>query len=83
MAEAVPNTGTPDNEEDNLSADELWAIFEAETRRTLGLSGDEFLRRWDAGAYHGEEEDEPSRRARGLEFLMLLVTPERFRAASH
>ena len=81
MAEPALDQDAVDDGDDHLSPEQMWAIFEAESRRTLGISGEEFLRRWDAGDYDGDEdEDEARRRARGLEFLMLLVTPERFRA---
>lgn len=76
MAEPAVHPDEPDAEDD-LTPGVLWRIFDDEARRTLGISGEEFLRRWDAGAYDGGEEDEPRRRARELEFLMLLVTPER------
>jgi hypothetical protein len=32
-----------------LSDDEARELFDRRARQTLGMSGDEFLRRWDAG----------------------------------
>jgi len=40
-----------------LDDDEARAEFDAQIRQWLGLSGDEFLRRWDAGDYRGIEDD--------------------------
>ncbi len=37
---------------------EARAEFDAEARHWLGVSGDEFLRRWDAGEYHDTFDDE-------------------------
>ncbi len=79
MAEPALHPDEPETD-DHLSHEDLWAIFDQEARRALGISGDEFLRRWDAGEYDGDDVDEPRRRARELEFLMLLVTPERVSA---
>jgi hypothetical protein len=36
---------------DVLSAEEGLALFDRHARRELGISGEEFLRRWDAGLY--------------------------------
>lgn len=76
MAEPAVHPDEPEAG-NHLPRESLWQIFDDEARRTLGISGEEFLRRWDAGDYDGDDEDEPRRRARELEFLMLLVTPER------
>lgn len=40
-----------------LTPAESWALFDDAARHYLGLSGAEFLRRWDAGAYAGPDED--------------------------
>jgi hypothetical protein len=34
-----------------LTPEEGSALFDREARETLGISGEEFLRRWDAGEY--------------------------------
>ena len=39
------------------------ALLDGEARRLLGISGEEFLRRYDAGAYVGIGEDTPLGRA--------------------
>jgi len=41
------------------SDEEARADFDAHARQWLGLSGEEFLRRWDAGEYRGLEDDDP------------------------
>lgn len=40
-----------------LSDDEASEAFDAAARLWLGASGEEFLRRWDAGEYLGIEDD--------------------------
>ena len=40
-----------------LSDEEARAEFDAQSRKLLGISGEEFLRRWDAGEYRGIEDD--------------------------
>lgn len=51
---------TPDDLSDDLddipgvhivTREEGIALFDQQARKTLGLSGDEFLRRWDAGEF--------------------------------
>lgn len=34
-----------------VTREEGIALFDQEARKTLGISGDEFLQRWDAGVY--------------------------------
>lgn len=34
-----------------IDDDEAWRIFDEQARATLGLSGEEFARKWDAGEY--------------------------------
>ncbi len=41
-----------------LSDDEARKEFEAAARQWLGISGEEFLRRWDAGEYREVFDDE-------------------------
>ena len=36
-----------------LPPDEAAGLFEREARRLAGMSGEEFLARWDAGEYRG------------------------------
>ena len=37
----------------SLPPEEGRAMFDAAARKWMGLSGDEFIRRWDAGEYAG------------------------------
>lgn len=41
-----------------LSQQEAADAFDAVARREMGISGREFLRRWDAGRYRGRRMDE-------------------------
>lgn len=80
LALAVPRFDpTFDEEFELLTSDaDAWAVFDAEARRMLGISGEEFLRRWDAGAYADLGEDTPyGRRVNEMVFLLLAVSPER------
>lgn len=46
------------------------AMFDQEARRIVGIPGDEFLARWDAGEFR-DWEDTPE--GRELEYLILLI----------
>ena len=53
-----------------LTREESWALLDAETRRRLGISAQEFAARLHAGAY-GDPDDDPfiMRMAMDLQFL--------------
>ncbi len=51
-----------------VTPEEGMRIFDEEARRLLGISGEEFLRRWDAGEYLPEPDDHPG--VMGLWLLM-------------
>ena len=53
-----------------LSDEKAREFFDREAQRLVGLSGDEFLRRYDRGDYVGIEEDEFGRRVVELEFII-------------
>lgn len=36
---------------------EMRLAFDAEARRSIGMSGDEFIRRWDAGEFPANADD--------------------------
>jgi len=40
-----------------LTDEEARAIFDEEARRVMGMSGEEFIRRWDAGEYDAIADD--------------------------
>jgi hypothetical protein len=56
-----------------FTPDEASKLFDEMAEFTLGLSGDEFLTRWDAGEYKGKEDDP------GISTMVgfLLILPER------
>jgi len=60
--------------------EEGMAMLDAEAHRTLGISGEEFLRRFDAGEYQGIEEDEVGRAVVNLIFTIPFARPS-YRAA--
>jgi len=55
-----------------LSDDEAHAIFDAEARDVMGMSGEEFLRRYDAGEFddHPDTSDKHDLDFWGLVFLI-------------
>lgn len=53
-----------------LPPDRAAALFDQESRRIVGISGKEFLTRWDAGEYR-DFEDTPE--GRELSYLILLI----------
>ena len=50
-------------------------ILDREARRLIGVSGEEFLRRYDAGDYGIVEEDQFGRALLHLEFLIPFARP--------
>jgi hypothetical protein len=55
---------------DVLSAKEGRALFDRRARLELGISGDEFLRRWDAGLYRPVPDTPEGRKIGRLVMLM-------------
>ena len=43
---------------DELTPEEAWDVFDRAAQNDLHLSGEEFLRRWDAGAFRADP-DQP------------------------
>lgn len=43
---------------DVISDEEAREIFDETAQRLLGISGDEFLRRYDRGDYHGQKDED-------------------------
>jgi hypothetical protein len=58
-----------------LSDEEARAFFDRRARELVGLSGEEFLRRYDRGDYAGIEEDEFGRRVVHLSMLIPFGRP--------
>ena len=52
-----------------LDDDESRAYFDRQAQRLLGISGEEFLRRYDAGEYERELDDRQSRAVMKLVML--------------
>jgi hypothetical protein len=50
--------------------EEALAIFDSEARKVLGISGEEFLRRWDAGEYQPVPDTREGRKI-GLLVMMM------------
>ena len=42
-----------------LSPEEGWALLDAHARETLGISAAEFARKWDAGEFGDDPDDNP------------------------
>ena len=53
-----------------LSDEEAHAIFDREARRVMGMSGPEFLQRYDAGEFAHAHEDGENLALMSLEFLI-------------
>ena len=45
-------------------------LFDRQVRKTLGISGDEFLRRWDEGRYSQARDNAEGRKIRRLAMLI-------------
>lgn len=58
-----------------LSGNEARAYFEREIQRLLGMSGEEFLRRYDAGEYEHMEETLENRKFLEASFLIHFGRP--------
>lgn len=53
-----------------LSEKEAWDLFDAQARELLGMSGEEFERAWDEGAFRERQEDPAVRR-------VIMIRPDR------
>jgi hypothetical protein len=53
-----------------LPPDECRALFDREAQRLLGISGEEFVRRWDAGEYKDTPDTPEGRQVMRVEFLL-------------
>jgi hypothetical protein len=56
-----------------LSLEEGREVFDEQARKELGISGDEFLRRWDAGEFWPISDTEEGRKVGRMAMLMTLV----------
>jgi hypothetical protein len=69
-------TVTPTIADTVLPSDEGRALFDREARRLLGIDGEEFLRRWNAGEYRDLPESPAARKAMRVAFLIPFVRSE-------
>lgn len=58
-----------------LDDDEARAHFDEQARRFMTMSGEEFLRRWDAGEYRGIADDADHPEIMPLAMLIPFVRP--------
>lgn len=61
---------------DSLIHEEAVALFGRKVERLLGIPTEEFLRRWDAGEYHGIGEEGIGRKVNELVMAMGVVRPD-------
>ena len=54
---------------EEFSAEEGWGLFDRQSQRFLGMSGKEFMRRWDAGEF-----DDPDDRSKHGPEVMRVAT---------
>ncbi len=71
LPDEEPSAGMPPVLE--LTPEEARAVFDRKARRLLGISGEEFVRRWEAGEYCGDEETDEARLTNRLVMSLPLV----------
>lgn len=54
----MSNRAAYDVEVNDMSEQDAAEVFDGIARRELGISGSEFLRRWDAGEYESTDRDD-------------------------
>lgn len=59
-----------------LSEEEAWEFFNDQAQRILGISGEEFLRRWDRGDYRPVPDTPEGWPIAGLVMLMPVGRPQ-------
>ena len=60
-----------------VTPEEARAIFDREAERTLGISGEEFLRRWDNSEYQPVPDDSEGRKIARLSMMMSFARREK------
>lgn len=60
---------------DILTAEEGRAYFDRKARNSLGISGDEFLRRWDAGEFRPVPDTVDGRKVGRLVMMLPFARP--------
>lgn len=61
---------------DHLTPEEARELFDSDVRRLLGITTEEFLRRWDAGEYADLDEFGIGRKVNELVMTMGVVRPD-------
>lgn len=57
------------------SDEEAWDLFDQNARREVGISGEEFLRRWDNGEYQSIQDDREGRKVMRVAMLLPFARP--------
>jgi hypothetical protein len=72
LMEKVQQTASPSpsSSAEPFGDSEAWCLFEATAQQYLGISGNEFLARWDSGYYSGPHSEAGAMR---VAFLIPLV----------
>ena len=60
-----------------VTPEEARVIFDARARHELGISGEEFLRRWDNGEYQPVPDDTEGRKVARLSMMMSFARREK------
>jgi hypothetical protein len=69
---ATPASSVAERKSTILPPDEARALFDRQARRLLGMSGEEFLVKWDAGEYsHCDLDATPE--GRRIAYLIMLI----------
>ena len=61
-----------------LTEVEAWEFFNDQVLRTLGISGEDFLRRWDSGEYRSISDTPQGRKISRLVMLLPFARPTSF-----
>ncbi|MCC7022238.1 MAG: hypothetical protein IT338_05400 [Thermomicrobiales bacterium] len=61
-----------------VTVEEGRVLFDQAARHDLGISGDEFLRRWDNGEYQAIPDTPEGRKIMGMVMLLPFVRPTNF-----
>jgi hypothetical protein len=57
------------------SDEEAWELFDEDARHQLGISGEEFLRRWDNGEYRSIQDDREGRKVMRVAMMLPFARP--------
>lgn len=57
------------------SDEEAWELFDEDARHQLGISGEEFLRRWDNGEYRSIHDDREGRKVLRVAMMLPFARP--------